>query len=317
MATHEIVSSEVISPLELKLHEAVSSDGQSAETVDEDSVVHDFKGTIDHGAIEAVSGFDPARALQEGIDGQTNVTDTVSDALANLPDAAEAVYLQPETVCGADDRVRISPATAIPWRWICKLFITFPNNAQYVGTGWFVGGRTVITAGHCVYSKPNGGWAKSIEVVPGMDGTSRPYGSQVGTSFRSVNGWINDAKPDFDYGAIILPNCSLGNRVGWFGFASLSDSSLNNLLVNTSGYPADKPYGTQWFNAGRITRVTDRKVYYMIDTIGGQSGSPVWRYLNGERHVIGIHAYGGCPNSATRINSPVFNNIMAWRNIPC
>jgi V8-like Glu-specific endopeptidase len=174
-----------------------------------------------------------------------------------------------------------------------------------------------MTAGHCVYSKANGGWAKSIEVVPGMDGNSRPYGSQVGTSFRSVTGWTQDTKPEFDYGAIILPNCNLGNTVGWFGFANLSTDSLKNLLVNTSGYPADKPFGTQWFNAGKISDVQDRKIYYMIDTIGGQSGSPVWRYLNGERHAVGVHAYGGCPNSATRITKAVFDNMLAWRNIPC
>jgi V8-like Glu-specific endopeptidase len=222
-----------------------------------------------------------------------------------------------ETVCGSDERIRITPASSNPWRWICKLFITFPNGAQFVGTGWFIGARTVMTAGHCVYSKANGGWAQSIEVVPGMDGNNRPYGSQVGTSFRSVKGWLEDGKPEFDYGAIVLPNCNLGNTVGWFGFAYMPDSDLKNLLVNTSGYPADKPYGTQWFNAGQITDVQERKIYYMIDTIGGQSGSPVWRFLNGERHAVGVHAYGGCPNSATRITKPVFDNMLAWRNIPC
>jgi V8-like Glu-specific endopeptidase len=172
-----------------------------------------------------------------------------------------------------------------------------------------------MTAGHCVYSRGNGGWARSIEVIPGMDAASRPFGSQVGTSFRSVAGWVNSADPNYDYGAIILPDRTLGNRVGWFGFASLSDASLNNLLVNNSGYPGDKPFGTQWFNAGRITSVGARKIYYMVDTFGGQSGSCVWRYSGGQRHAVGIHAYGGCPNSATRITAPVFNNMLAWRSI--
>jgi V8-like Glu-specific endopeptidase len=85
--------------------------------------------------------------------------------------------------------------------------------------------------------------------------------------------------------------------------------------VNNSGYPGDKPFGTQWFNAGAITQVTNRKIYYMIDTYGGQSGSPVWRFLNGQRHGVGIHAYGGCPNSATRIVKEVFDNMLAWRNL--
>jgi glutamyl endopeptidase len=306
MTMHEATSSEQLAGDLVKLHEAVSSD----ETLGEESLIaQDFQGESTLGEIEMVAGFDPTRAVNEA--------NTQEVAVADLPDAASTAYLYTETVCGADDRVRISPATSLPWRWICKLFITFPDGARFVGTGWMIGGRTVMTAGHCVYSRGNGGWASSVEVVPGMDGASRPYGSLVGTSFRSVTGWTQDGKPEFDYVAIILPNCSLGNRVGWFGFAYLNDSTLNNMLVNTAGYPGDKPNGTMWFNAGSISRVEERKIYYMIDTIGGQSGSPVWRYLNGERHAVGVHAYGGCPNSATRITKPVFDNMLAWRNIPC
>lgn len=313
MSDHESISSNVA--IQLQLHESVSSEGESSPPATQPTdalLAADFKGVASSGEIELVPGFNPANALHERAESELVELD---GELSALPDAATTVYEQQETVCGSDDRVRISPATNLPWRWICKLFITFPDNAQFVGTGWFIGPRTVMTAGHCVYSKANGGWARSVEVVPGMDGASRPYGSQVGTLFRSVNGWINDAKPDFDYGAIILPDNSLGNRVGWFGFAYMPDDSLKNLFVNTSGYPADKPAGTQWFNAGTITEVTERRLSYMIDTIGGQSGSPVWRFLNGERHAVGVHAYGGCPNKATRIIKPVFDNMMEWRNL--
>lgn len=310
MAMHEVASSEQQAIVTAKWHEAVSSDGSTMSG--ESLIAKDFQGESTQGEIEMVAGFDPTRTI-----GETSPDGVATTALANLPDAAATAYLSPETVCGADDRTRITPATNIPWRWICKLFITFPDGAQFVGTGWFIGARTVMTAGHCVFSRANGGWARSIEVVPGMDGNARPYGSQVGTSFRSVTGWTQDSKPEFDYGAIILPNCDLGNSVGWFGFAYLNNDSLNNLFVNTAGYPADKPFGTMWFNAGSISRVEDLKIYYMIDTVGGQSGSPVWRLLNGERHAVGVHAYGGCPNSATRITKPVFDNMLAWRNIPC
>jgi glutamyl endopeptidase len=172
-----------------------------------------------------------------------------------------------------------------------------------------------MTAGHVVFSAAAGGWATSIEVIPGMDGASRPFGSQVGTSFRSVVGWTVNGDPEYDYGAIILPNNNLGNTVGWFGFAALSDADLQNLLVNNAGYPGDKPFGTMWFNAGVITQVTARRLQYMIDTFGGQSGSSIWRLQNGLRHAVGIHGYGGCPNKAVRIVAPVFNNMLAWKNL--
>jgi glutamyl endopeptidase len=293
------------------LHESVSgeSTGMPPEDAGHDEVTADYQGEAKTGELEFVPEFDPTNALSEGLQNRF-----VTEEFTSLRPAEEAEFTTPESVCGHDDRVHITATAAIPWRWICQLIITMPNGAGFRGTGWFIGPRCVMTAGHCVYSKSNGGWARRIEVIPGMNGAARPYGSSIGTNFRSVTGWTNNEDPNYDYGCIVIPN-PLGNTVGFFGFASLTDASLNNLLSNNSGYAGDKPFGTQWFNAGRVTNVTARKIYYMLDTFGGQSGSPVWRFLNNQRHAIGIHAYGGCPNSATRIIPAVYNNMLAWRNL--
>ena len=53
----------------------------------------------------------------------------------------------------------------------------------------------------------------------------------------------------------------------------------------------------------------------MLDSKGGQSGSPIWRNQDNQRLAIGVHAYGGCPNSATRINREKFNQMLSWRNV--
>lgn len=294
-------------------HAAVSSESGGEGFVNEaavavDQVAESFDGQPQSGELESLPGFDPQRALNEGM-----LTGILTDELLDLGECRPEGFA-PESVCGADDRVQVMNTTSVPWRWICKLIITFPNGARGGCTGWFIGSKAVMTAGHCVYSSANGGWARQIEVIPGMQGATRPYGSMIGTSFRSVTGWTQNSDPNYDYGCIILPSPTLGNQVGYFGFAALTDASLQNLLANNSGYPGDKPFGTQWFNAGRVTNVTARKIYYMLDTYGGQSGSPTWRYLNNQRHAVGIHAYGGCPNSSTRIVTAVFNNMMNWRN---
>ena len=57
-----------------------------------------------------------------------------------------------------------------------------------------------------------------------------------------------------------------------------------------------------------------RKVFYDIDTFGGQSGSAVYRIINGGRYGVAIHAYGGAvTNSGTRIITAVYNNMVAWK----
>ena len=150
-------------------------------------------------------------------------------------------------------------------------------------------------------------------MIEGRNGSYLPYGSVTSSNFRTVTGWSNDGSQDYDYGCIILPT-DLGNTVGWFGFGAYSDADLVASIGNISGYPGDKPSGTQWYDWHKIASVGPRKVYYDIDTYGGQSGSGVYRIINGGRYGIAIHAYGGATtNSGTRIVTPVANNMVAWK----
>lgn len=294
--------------------DASGGDGSSGESGDD--LEEDGYDVLTHGGgeLENVPGYDLAHAMVEGIGNEEVVP--VEQELWTLPRSCDLEYERPESVCGRDDRVQVTAVTSIPWRMICQLIITRRDGRRSRCTGWFISPRTVMTAGHCVFSHTGGGWVRSIEVIPGMNGNLRPFGSAAGTSFRSVTGWTQKRKPSHDYGCIILPkNAPLGSRTGWWGFAALSNNSLRNLLANNSGYPGDKPFGTQWYNAGRITRVTNRRLFYMLDTAGGQSGSPTWRYSGGKRHAIGVHAYGGCPNKSTRISKSVFNNMTSWKKL--
>lgn len=220
-----------------------------------------------------------------------------------------------EVIIGTDNRVRITQTTIFPWRAICALRITARDNTYWYGTGWLVSPRTVITAGHCVYLHAHGGWPRKIEVIPGMNGAARPYNSYTGTTFRSVAGWVNDKKREYDYGAIILPPQSRpGDSTGVFGFAVKNDAYLLSSYLNLSGYPLDKGGDQQWFMALKAKSAAPRVIYYEIDTMGGQSGSPVWVKVGTKRHAVGIHTNGHITgNSATRIVTPVFNNIQSWK----
>ncbi|MDX1615165.1 MAG: serine protease [Candidatus Promineifilaceae bacterium] len=221
-----------------------------------------------------------------------------------------------EVVIGQDDRIQVTDITrSYPWRCICSLLITAGDGSRWIGTGWLISPRTLITAGHCVYIHGHGGWARRVQVIPGRDASERPFGSCVATEFRSVTGWTEDRTREYDYAAIILPeSCRFGDDLGWFGYANYSDSRLQGKVANLSGYPGDKPSGTQWFHSRNVGRVTEATLLYDIDTAGGQSGAPVWFLKDGRRYAIGIHTNGAMTgNSATRINSQVFSNLSLWK----
>ncbi len=241
---------------------------------------------------------------------------------AQLPDIGVASFgLLPdpsETVHGPDDRVQITNTAVYPWRAHAFLLIQAADNSMWQGTGWFIGPHTLATAGHVVHIKNSGvagrdGWVKSIQVMPGRNGGTLPYGSVTSNNFRSVTAWTGSGDANYDYGAIILPT-QLGSTTGWFGLGAYSDAALVAATGNISGYPGDKPAGTQWYDHRKIAAVDARKVYYDIDTAGGQSGSAVYIVVNGARYGVAVHAYGGATtNSGTRITTPEFNNLVAWK----
>ena len=245
----------------------------------------------------------------------------------DLPDIAEASFGAGarqvpksvlETVHGPDDRVKITSTNVYPWRAHASLLITARDGSMWIGTGWFIGPHTLMTAGHVVYIKNSGvpgrdGFVRSIKVMPGRNGATLPYGSVTSSNLRTVQGWATNGDEEHDYGAIIL-GTDLGLTTGWFGFGVYNDATLTASVGNISGYPGDKPDGTQWYAARRIASVAARKVYYDIDTFGGQSGSAVYRIVDGKRYAFAIHAYGGATtNSGTRIVTPVYNNMVAWK----
>ncbi len=239
---------------------------------------------------------------------------------------ATSIRVGLETVIGTDERIRISDTDKQPWRMIAalRLLPAPPFTSTYIGTGWFIGPKTLLTAGHCVFSNSDfGGWIRAIEVSPGRNGTKFPYDTVTATRFSSLDVWRDTSDPDFDIGCIHVDQ-PLGDKVGYFKVASLSDEQLKDALLNISGYPADRGNGEQqYFHANRVLRSSARRVYYDVDTYGGQSGSPVWHQAapGDEPLAVAVHAYGVggtasnlgiVANSGPRLIPEVVETIRQW-----
>jgi len=104
--------------------------------------------------------------------------------------------------------------------------------------------------------------------------------------------------PEFDFGFIKLPSDTLYKLTGGcFSIANYDSlkSNIDSLFI--TGYPSDKQEtkdGSLWTKGDKIQNVFDTRNYlsYGIYTETGDSGAPIWTYLNGKYYVVGIHNRG-------------------------
>jgi glutamyl endopeptidase len=260
-----------------------------------------------------ISNFEDRSRFVTKIDTSDMSDDIVRDAAVG----SFGTGRQLEVVIGDDDRELVQNTLDSPWRKIAALRIKGANGLTYVGTGWFISPTVLATAGHCVFMHDAGGWSRQIEVIPALDGNNRPFGQAISTKFESSNGWINDRNSDYDYGAIILDK-PISEDIGWFAFAAAPDEYLKSNIANISGYPADRDKAMkQYYHARNITRASSRRIYYEIDTYGGDSGAAVWMNIGENNRVaIGVHTNGSSTsNFGTRITDEVYNNLQTWKKL--
>jgi V8-like Glu-specific endopeptidase len=219
-----------------------------------------------------------------------------------------------ELVIGTDDRFPVADVRAAPFSWICLLRIQGPSGRRYSATGWLAGPSLVITASHAVFLKSENAWATSVSVLVGLDGQTAAA-SVTSSELAAAAGSLAEGSDEYDLGAIFLPR-PLGLDQGYFSFAALDDQDLLNGTVQVTGYPADRDNATRQYTHARVlTGVTPTRLRYDIDTFGGQSGSPIWRLVDGRPTAVGVHTTGDVNiNEGLRFSRGAMTLLREWKN---
>lgn len=293
---------EVIDNAEIELTEA------------SDEMVDFVEAVAPEDTSEAIVEYDSANEqeiespLRSAIRSRSLSEDMLAEAY--MPEDS-SLEIAPRTILGRDDRYRVTNTTAFPNRAVGLIEVTFPNGRTTYGSAAMVGKNVALTAGHCLYNKSFGGWAKKVTYYPARNGSSLPYGSYRGRKFISSQTYINTGNIAYDWGVIRFDS-NPGGKHGYFGFQTTEADQTGKRLY-TRGYPGDKAFGTMYGCAGNLLGYNSNKLrmFYTMDTTGGQSGSPIYDSNN---IIQAVHTHSGSTrNVGRRIDKTLYNVLNNGR----
>ena len=149
-------------------------------------------------------------------------------------------YPPPQTTFKVPPSLYGTTSTSFPYRAVGKVFFR-EGGADYVCSGSSIGGRAVLTAGHCV-SDGKGRYHTNWVFVPSYQNNVRPYGIWSAFWLGTFPAWHNNGDFGRDVGFAAVTDHGgkkLSDQAGFLGFA-WNRSRVKHW--NDFGYPQASPW---------------------------------------------------------------------------
>lgn len=183
----------------------------------------------------------------------------------------------------APDRWRVVNTASNPWR---------RNGRLSMGcTAALIGNRVLVTAAHCVWDRETDSWASfPIYFAAGQNGDEKPFGDSRVWKMTIPRGYqtcsTNSECRAHDWAVLVLYESDKLN-VGYFGFST----SIGNSRLNLAGYPQSKNRQL-WYDHCPLHADEGDWIKHRCDTEPGNSGSGIYKIVNGGRYVVAVHGGG-------------------------
>jgi V8-like Glu-specific endopeptidase len=210
----------------------------------------------------------------------------------------------PKSICGADNKedVVCHPDLASSFRPIARLLFATSGGGHALCTGWLLNGsnsNTMITNNHCISNQAG---VSSLQVMFNFQHTTCGGSTTAATTSVSGNRFLKTSPVNggLDY-TLFTVN---GNPAASFGTLTAAASAPRaGQTIFIMQHPGGQQKQVGFFSDGgrrcTISSNSGTQTSYNCDTAPGSSGSAVIDAAS--LRVVGIHHFGGCPNSASQM----------------